>query len=137
VNGTETFSENGDSDGGGDGAAILIGWSGGPITTIQFELTSASDDTANDFAIGAVSLETAVPEPSTWAMMLLGFAGLGFRGLSGIAKDRCGARRLTLETAPECRATAKRGLLHDEEAGALEMLDEALGDDPVFGTAAG
>jgi len=80
VNGTETFSENGDSDGGGDGAAIFIGWSGGPITTIQFELTSASDDTANDFAIGAVSLETAVPEPSTWAMMLLGFAGLGFAG---------------------------------------------------------
>jgi len=63
-----------------EGAAILIGWSGGPITTIQFELTSASDDTANDFAIGAVSLETAVPEPSTWAMMLLGFAGLGFAG---------------------------------------------------------
>jgi hypothetical protein len=23
---------------------------------------------------------TAVPEPSTWAMMLLGFAGLGFAG---------------------------------------------------------
>jgi len=80
VNGTETFSENGDSDSGGDGAAIFIGWSGGPITTIQFELTSASDDTANDFAIGAVSLETAVPEPSTWAMLLLGFAGLGFAG---------------------------------------------------------
>ena len=23
---------------------------------------------------------TAVPEPSTWAMMLLGFAGLGYAG---------------------------------------------------------
>ena len=33
--------------------------------------------------------------------------------------------------------TAKRGLLHDDEARALEMPDEALGDDPVFGTAAG
>jgi hypothetical protein len=25
-----------------------------------------------------VTLTTAVPEPSTWAMMILGFAGLGF-----------------------------------------------------------
>jgi hypothetical protein len=25
-----------------------------------------------------VGFETSVPEPSTWAMMLLGFAGLGF-----------------------------------------------------------
>jgi hypothetical protein len=27
-----------------------------------------------------VGFETSVPEPSTWAMMLLGFAGLGFLG---------------------------------------------------------
>ena len=26
------------------------------------------------------SVNTNVPEPSTWAMMLLGFAGLGFAG---------------------------------------------------------
>jgi hypothetical protein len=31
-----------------------------------------------DLAIG--DLPTAVPEPSTWAMMLIGFAGLGFAG---------------------------------------------------------
>jgi PEP-CTERM motif len=30
-------------------------------------------------AIGGLSIAT-VPEPSTWAMMLLGFAGLGFAG---------------------------------------------------------
>jgi hypothetical protein len=28
-----------------------------------------------DFALGG-----AVPEPSTWAMMLIGFAGLGYAG---------------------------------------------------------
>jgi PEP-CTERM motif len=28
----------------------------------------------------AFSFDMAVPEPSTWAMMLLGFAGLGFAG---------------------------------------------------------
>ena len=31
-----------------------------------------------DLAI--LDLPTAVPEPSTWAMMLIGFAGLGFAG---------------------------------------------------------
>jgi hypothetical protein len=30
------------------------------------------------FATNGVPPVTAVPEPSTWAMMLLGFAGLGF-----------------------------------------------------------
>jgi hypothetical protein len=80
VNGAETFSVNGDNTGAEDGSAPFIGWSGGPITTLQFELTSAAD-APNDFAIGTVSLgTTTVPEPSTWAMMLLGFAGLGFAG---------------------------------------------------------
>jgi hypothetical protein len=29
-------------------------------------------------AVGEADLTTAVPEPATWAMMLLGFAGIGF-----------------------------------------------------------
>jgi PEP-CTERM motif len=34
------------------------------------------------YAVGQVEVfgSPAVPEPSTWAMMLLGFAGLGFAG---------------------------------------------------------
>jgi hypothetical protein len=31
-------------------------------------------------AAGPIGIHTAIPEPSTWAMMLLGFAGLGFAG---------------------------------------------------------
>ena len=31
---------------------------------------------------------TAVPEPSTWAMMLLGFAGLGFMGYQSAGRRR-------------------------------------------------
>jgi hypothetical protein len=31
---------------------------------------------------------TAVPEPSTWAMMLLGFAGLGFVGYRQTRRSR-------------------------------------------------
>ena len=35
---------------------------------------------SGDFAayFDGVSIASSVPEPSTWAMMLLGFAGLGF-----------------------------------------------------------
>ena len=29
---------------------------------------------------GQTEIKSAVPEPSTWAMMLLGFAGLGYAG---------------------------------------------------------
>ena len=36
--------------------------------------TNAATDTVDGF------VGTTVPEPSTWAMMLLGFAGLGFLG---------------------------------------------------------
>jgi hypothetical protein len=75
VNGTETFTEDGDSTQNGDGSAIFIGWSGGPIKTLEFEITAASGGETSDFALGTVSL-TSVPEPSTWAMMVLGFAGL-------------------------------------------------------------
>ena len=34
-------------------------------------------DNTNVFALFSLSAEPAVPEPSTWAMMLLGFAGIG------------------------------------------------------------
>jgi hypothetical protein len=30
------------------------------------------------YGVAATGFASAVPEPSTWAMMLLGFAGLGF-----------------------------------------------------------
>jgi hypothetical protein len=38
----------------------------------------ATSDTALDYVSGGVTAST--PEPSTWAMMILGFAGLGFAG---------------------------------------------------------
>jgi hypothetical protein len=40
-----------------------------PFTTVTFATTG----NAFEFSLG-----TAVPEPSTWAMMVLGFAGLGY-----------------------------------------------------------
>jgi hypothetical protein len=47
-------------------------------------------DVANSDASATVTIST-IPEPSTWTMMLLGFAGLGFAGLR--------ARRKTAEPA--------------------------------------
>ena len=44
-----------------------------------FGVVVATPDTALDTSVsGGISLST--PEPSTWAMMILGFAGLGFAG---------------------------------------------------------
>ena len=36
---------------------------------------------------GGATVSSAVPEPSTWAMMLIGFAGLGFAGYRGAKRN--------------------------------------------------
>jgi hypothetical protein len=48
-----------------------------PFTQVEFSSTR----NAFEFSLGA-----AVPEASTWAMMLAGFAGLGFLGWRGSRK---------------------------------------------------
>jgi hypothetical protein len=50
----------------------------GPFTTVSFSSTG----NAFEFSLGAAG----APEPSTWAMMALGFAGLGFMGWRGSRK---------------------------------------------------
>jgi|SRR5688572_12284010 len=52
-------------------------------------------DPAANLVIDNVSLTAAVPEPSTWAMMFIGFAGVGFMAYRRSRKDqgprtRCG-----------------------------------------------
>jgi hypothetical protein len=57
---------------------IDLGADFGPNIDLTFGYTLIADGPGGfgfDFAIGG-----AVPEPSTWAMMLVGFAGLGFAG---------------------------------------------------------
>ncbi len=51
------------------GIGIGTQYSGGTDSSITFGPTTLTDDQ---------SVTAAVPEPSTWAMMVLGFAGLGF-----------------------------------------------------------
>jgi hypothetical protein len=63
----------------GDGG-FLFGVSGRAISPINFSNT-APDQLVFGYSQRSVTslvLTTAVPEPSTWAMMLIGFAGLGF-----------------------------------------------------------
>ena len=79
---------------------------------------------------------TAVPEPSTWAMMLLGLAGLGFAGV--IARQR----RVALLWLQRCFASADRdgSLVHglgidyqkQRGSGASSRLEQ-----PPFPTRAG
>jgi hypothetical protein len=56
-----------------------------PLTSGTPELINApfstSDGPLEVLSISALSFQaTTVPEPSTWAMLLLGFAGLGYAG---------------------------------------------------------
>jgi hypothetical protein len=51
----------------------FVGTAGTVINSVTFESTSNAFEVSN-FAV------SAVPEASTWAMMMLGFLGLGFLG---------------------------------------------------------
>jgi PEP-CTERM motif len=52
----------------------------GPFTEVEFHTTH----NAFEFSLGAA----AVPEPATWAMMMLGFAGLGYAAFRRNSKGR-------------------------------------------------
>jgi hypothetical protein len=55
----------------------LMGFTGG---TIQGRAVTTHDLGVEIYAVNSGGSITPVPEPSTWAMMVLGFAGLGFAG---------------------------------------------------------
>jgi len=60
---------------------INLGSYSGPAVDLTFGYNLVADGGGGfgvDFAFGG-----AIPEPSTWAMMLLGFAGLGYAGYRG------------------------------------------------------
>ena len=68
---------------------IDLGSDFGPNIDLTFGYTLVADGSGGfgfDFAVGG-----AVPQPSTWAMMLIGFAGLGFAGYRS-TRTRAAAR---------------------------------------------
>jgi PEP-CTERM motif len=63
------------------GDAFGIGWTGSAYGIAQSSTNpngNCCGVTPIEFTVTAVSSVAAVPEPSTWAMLLLGFAGIGF-----------------------------------------------------------
>jgi hypothetical protein len=74
----------------GANPAIFIGVAdtSADISKVTFDLTSATL-APNDFAIGTLDFSgiSPVPEPATWAMMIIGFLFLGFMGLRRKARN--------------------------------------------------
>jgi len=61
-----------------------------PVTSIEFASGKNSFEIAQvadvPYSVGGPNFPGAVPEPSTWAMMLLGFSALGLTGFLGTQK---------------------------------------------------
>lgn len=56
-------------------------WNSGSATSLTLALEDLNTSGGfNDFAVADLSFSGGVPEPSTWGMLLLGFAGLAFAG---------------------------------------------------------
>jgi hypothetical protein len=75
--------------------AVDLGSNSGPAVDLTFGYSLIADGSGGfgfDFAVGDPPGASAVPEPSTWAMLLLGFAGLCF---AAYRRDN----RATLEAA--------------------------------------
>ena len=74
---------------------IDLGADLGPNIDLTFGYTLIADGPGGfgfDVAIGG-AVPQAVPEPSTWAMMLVGFAGLGFAGYRSTQRRACDGLR--------------------------------------------
>jgi hypothetical protein len=65
----------------------LVGYAGGPLSTITNDVSSQTGAFGWNLTAGSLRETVVVPEPSTWAMMLLGFVGLGFAGYRASRKS--------------------------------------------------
>jgi hypothetical protein len=66
----------------------LVGFTGGTITG---QAVTTSDLGVALFVVNPGGSITPIPEPSTWAMMLLGFAGLGYAAYRGSRRTTAAA----------------------------------------------
>ena len=73
-----TATTSGSGDNGADPNEIVEITDALGATSLPSEIFSVFDGPQLGLRYGGVAF--AAPEPSTWAMMLLGFAGLGFAG---------------------------------------------------------
>lgn len=79
VNGQVTNGHNGQVSIDFDNTAHNYSWSGGTFTLAVNDVSPFSVGFGNSIT-GEITVTSvsAVPEPATWAMMLLGFSGVGF-----------------------------------------------------------
>jgi hypothetical protein len=72
---------------GGSWQQYTYTWNSGSSTSATLSLTDTNTSGPyNDFVLDDLSFSSTVPEPSTWAMMLIGFGGLGFTGYRRMRK---------------------------------------------------
>lgn len=77
VNGQVKKGQNGDVFIDFDNTAHNYSWAGGTFTLEVGDVSKFSVGNGNSIT-GEITVTSAVPEPATWAMMLLGFSGVGF-----------------------------------------------------------
>ena len=78
-----------------DGSSQYSGWTSfsdignfqSGTNTIVFDVANYAQSAGNPSGLNVQFVASAVPEPATWAMMLLGFAGLGFMGYRRTKKN--------------------------------------------------
>lgn len=99
------FFDNGDLVGGTHSANLQLLTNATSFIDPDATLTNAAGDVFSVPIVGPAP----VPEPTTWAMMLIGSAGLGFAGYRRARGPR-GASRLTasLSSHPQSAGTARR-----------------------------
>ena len=88
-------------------------WSEGTGYAAAFTGNVGGTEYSNLQGSAMASATGAVPEPSTWAMGLLGFGGLGLMGWRKSRAESAGRRRLKTETRPApagLRRTVTRSL---------------------------
>jgi hypothetical protein len=74
--------------------------SGATFNAVAIDLTRPELSGDIDIAQSVVSVNATVPEPSTWAMMLAGFAGLGFAGYRASRRTAAAAKAFSLRDLP-------------------------------------
>ncbi|MES2994797.1 MAG: PEPxxWA-CTERM sorting domain-containing protein [Patescibacteria group bacterium] len=78
INGTEIGSTFMAPATTGNWQKFYTPWNSGANTTADIALVNQNTDfSGNDFALDDLGLSTSVPEPATWAMMIIGFGGVG------------------------------------------------------------
>jgi hypothetical protein len=103
-----------------------------PVGQFELDITSSSEGHSNSgstvqigYGIFASSdAVAAIPEPSTWAMLLIGFAGVGF-----VAYQRRRASSMSSAAAIACGSAARRS--HRDAAG-IESRQARAGTDAAL-----